>query len=325
MALVALMSALAAATSFTVVLAPPHASADQIADLKAEAAAVSQKLVQDQLQVGADQQLYAVSTQKVATDARAITQIGQELSQAQAQINKETGQIRHQAIASYMDDGSELSGTGAVLFNGDQETAQVTSEYASVATGDIQTTVDQLENAERTLQAETATLQQQQALELSAQMKQASSLAEANSTAAQLESLQGTVTGQLAAAVAAQAAAQKAAAAAAVAAAQAAAARASGTRLTSVPASGLDPALNSFLQCVVQAESSGNYAAVSPNGLYMGAFQFSQSTWNVGARAAGLTNLVGVPPNQASKPEQDAVAVALYALDGHQPWLGDRC
>jgi hypothetical protein len=86
--LIALLAALAAATSFTVVVAPPHAAANQIADLKAEAAAVSQKLVQDQLQVGADQQLYAVSTQKVSTDTRAITQIGQELGQAEAEITK---------------------------------------------------------------------------------------------------------------------------------------------------------------------------------------------------------------------------------------------
>ena len=76
---------------------------------------------------------------------------------------------------------------------------------------------------------------------------------------------------------------------------------------------------------MVQAESGGDYSIVSPNGLYMGAFQFSQSTWNTAASAAGLGLLVGVPPNEATKPEQDSVAVALYALDGEQPWLGDRC
>jgi len=57
----------------------------------------------------------------------------------------------------------------------------------------------------------------------------------------------------------------------------------------------------------------------------MGAFQFSQSTWNMAAQAAGLSYLVGVPPNQATKAEQDTVAVTLYRLDGEQPWLGDRC
>jgi hypothetical protein len=76
---------------------------------------------------------------------------------------------------------------------------------------------------------------------------------------------------------------------------------------------------------VVQAESGGNYGAVSPSGTYMGAFQFSQPTWNFAARAAGLSYLVGLPPNRATKAEQDTVAVALFALDGQQPWLGDRC
>jgi hypothetical protein len=57
----------------------------------------------------------------------------------------------------------------------------------------------------------------------------------------------------------------------------------------------------------------------------MGAFQFSQSTWNVAAQAAGRPDLIGVPPNQASKADQDTLAVVLYSLDGQQPWLGDRC
>jgi hypothetical protein len=57
----------------------------------------------------------------------------------------------------------------------------------------------------------------------------------------------------------------------------------------------------------------------------MGAFQFSQPTWNVAAQDAGFPGLVGVHPNVASKADQDTLAVALYALDGEQPWLGDRC
>jgi hypothetical protein len=91
------------------------------------------------------------------------------------------------------------------------------------------------------------------------------------------------------------------------------------------PSTLTDPTLPPFLQCVAGAESSGDYQAVSPNGLYMGAFQFSQATWNSAAEAAGLDFLVGIPPNKATKAEQDTVAIALYALDGQRPWLGDRC
>jgi hypothetical protein len=82
--------------------------------------------------------------------------------------------------------------------------------------------------------------------------------------------------------------------------------------------------LNAFLQCVLQAESGGNYAAVSPNGLYMGGFQFSQTTWNAAAQLAGRPDLIGVPPNQASPADQDALAIALYAADGQTPWY-DPC
>jgi hypothetical protein len=137
-----------------------------------------------------------------------------------------------------------------------------------------------------------------------------------------MEDVQAQVTGQLAAAVVQQNAAEAAAAAAAVASAQRATAQATDVDLSN---NTVDPALNPFLQCVVQAESGGNYAAVSPNGEYMGAFQFDQPTWNYAAQAAGRNDLVGVPPNTASKADQDTVAVALYSLDGERPWLGDRC
>ena len=117
------------------------------------------------------------------------------------------------------------------------------------------------------------------------------------------------MTGQLATAVAAQQTAQARTAAAAVARAPKATATRSGP-VTTIPASpgpgspppttvpagnGVgtsngnpypnlsDPALNPFLTCVIQAESGGNYGIVSPNGLYMGAFQFSQPTWNSAA------------------------------------------
>jgi hypothetical protein len=169
-------------------------------------------------------------------------------------------------------------------------------------------------------------LQQEQSQDQTDQRGRATDLAEAITTEHQMETVQSEVTGQLAAAISAQSAARAAAAAAAVAAAQQVAAKAAPVTVTSpVSTGGADPALNPFLQCVVQAESGGNYQDVSPDGLYMGAFQFSQPTWNLAAQDAGLPQLVGVRPNLASKAQQDTVAVALYALDGSQPWLGDRC
>jgi hypothetical protein len=91
-----------------------------------------------------------------------------------------------------------------------------------------------------------------------------------------------------------------------------------------VTASSGDPTLPPFLRCVLQAESGGNYAAVSPDGLYMGGFQFSQSTWNEAAQLAGMPQLINVPPNEATPAQQDDLAIALYDADGQQPW-NDSC
>jgi len=334
------LSTLVVTASLTVVFVPPPAAADQISDLKAQATAISQSLVQEQLQAGAYQLQYSVATQKVAVDAHAMTEVDLLISQNEQQIDKDTLAIRQLAIVSYMNGGSVLSDSDNLLFGGNEQSGQVAEEYAVIAAGNIEGALDRLHAAQHTLQFHQVTLQQEQTQDQSDQTQQASDLARAESTQHQMEFVHSQITGQLAAAIAQQAAAQAATAAAAVAAAQkaalaaaqkaalAAAQNAAATGSTSGVAPSnvvADPTLNPYLQCVVQTESRGDYGAVSADGMYMGAFQFSQATWNLAAGVAGLSVLVGVPPNRASKAEQDAVAVALYALDGNRPWLGDRC
>ena len=77
-----------------------------------------------------------------------------------------------------------------------------------------------------------------------------------------------------------------------------------------------------FLSCTRARESRGNYSVVNPNGPYLGAYQFLQSTWNVTAQHAGRTELVGVPPNAASVYDQDDMAWTLYQWQGTGPWGG---
>ena len=348
-----LLATLFAATPLLVVGAPRPAGADQVATLQAQAAAVSQRLIEEQLQVDAYQQQYSVVSARVAADGQAIAQIGQQIGQDQRQIAAKVALVRAQALRSYVDYGTGSGSTTSALFGGSQVHAQAASEYTAIAVGNISTAVDQLHTAQTQLQAHQASLRQQQDRDRSDQASQATVLGQADTSTAQLEALHSRVTGQLATAVADQAAAQDQAAAAAVAAAQRRSASAapttspgrpvatipvptvpvsttSGTAappVTVPPGAGADlpdPALNSFLQCVVQAESGGDYSIDTGNGYY-GAFQFSQSTWNLAAQDAGLPYLVGVVPSSATKAEQDTVAVALYALDGNQPWLGDRC
>jgi peptidoglycan hydrolase-like protein with peptidoglycan-binding domain len=66
------------------------------------------------------------------------------------------------------------------------------------------------------------------------------------------------------------------------------------------------------LQQIAQCESSGNPAAVSPDGRYRGKYQFSRATW----RAMGGTG----DPAAAPESVQDAMAAKLLAQRGTSPW-----
>ena len=79
-----------------------------------------------------------------------------------------------------------------------------------------------------------------------------------------------------------------------------------------------------FLACTRQRESGGNYQAYNPAGPYLGAYQFSQSTWNGAANHAGRGDLVGVDPRNASQYDQDDMAWSLYQWRGKGPW-NDLC
>src|SRR5580658_9155346 len=223
----ALLGALVAAGSLTVVLAPKPAGADQVGSLKAQARAIAQTLVQEQLQVDAYQQQYSVASAKVAADAQAIAQTGQQIGQDEQQFNTDTGKVRALAITSYMN-GGELTGSDAALFAGTSEEVQSANEYDSIATGNIESALDQLQTVQDTLAAHQAALRQQQSRDQSDQTRQANYLSQADTSQRQMELEQSQITGQLATAMAAQAAAEDAAAAQAVAAAQRAGRKGSG-------------------------------------------------------------------------------------------------
>jgi hypothetical protein len=312
---------------------PPGAGADQVGSLTAQARTISQELVQEELEADAYQQQYSVATAQVAADQAAIAATQLQIKNDRLQIAQRMHKVERIAIASYVLNGSVSSSSGASLFAENVTTVQSANEYATITIGNLNEALAKLHSAQRSVQGTLQVLVRQSDRDRAEQTAQANYLAQSTSTVSQMESVQAQVTGQLAEAVAQQNAALGQAAAAAVVTAQKATVQKSGGKAPTSPGPGpvvvsvttTDPALNPFLTCVVQAESGGDYQAVSPNGLYMGAFQFSQSTWNYAAQAAGLGSLVGVPPNRATKAEQDTVAVALYALDGDRPWLGDRC
>ena len=315
-----------------IALATPGA-ADQVSNLNARAKTISEELVEEQLQADAYQQQYSVASAQVVQDEQAIAKSRLLISSDHRQIARKMHLVSSLAVESYILNGSVSSSSGAALFGENVGTVQAANEYTTITVGNVDMAVEQLHAAQRAAQEQQQVLIRQRARDTAEQNQQATDLSQANATVSQMESVQAQVTGELAAAVTQEQAAQGRAALTAVTTAQRAATQRAGADPPSTsapPASApstntVDPALNPFLTCVVQAESGGEYQVVSPNGLYMGAFQFSQSTWNYAARAAGRPDLVGVPPNRASKADQDTVAVALYSLDGERPWLGDRC
>jgi hypothetical protein len=327
---------LVTAITATVVVPRGPVAADQVSDLQAKATQVAKDLVLQQLQVDTYQQQYGADVTKVQRDDAAIGSTESQIQSDTGRVSRDRKRLQSEAVWAYIHLGGDANGTPTIFEN--QTVAPTRAQYEDVASGDITLTIDSIHIDENRLRAERATLAQQKALDQATTNQEASLTNAARKTAASLAAQQSEITGQLAVAVAQQQAAQAAAAQAAVRAAQAKAAAAAATTPSRTPVttptapagatgpstSTADPQLPPFLQCVLQAESGGDYQAVSPDGQYMGGFQFSQPTWNEAAQLAGMPQLINVPPNAATPAQQDDCAIALYDADGEQPW-NDSC
>jgi hypothetical protein len=73
------------------------------------------------------------------------------------------------------------------------------------------------------------------------------------------------------------------------------------------------------LKVLRDCESGDDYTAVSSNGRYRGAYQFSRSTWN-GVARRHYPWLDGLDPAEADTWWQDAQARALWSEQGSSPW-----
>ena len=312
--------ALVPAITFMVVATQGPAAADQISDLKAQATHIARSLVLEQLQIDTDRQQYEVDTAKLQRDQAQIVSMQAQIQADSARVTRDHTRLRTEAVSAYINLDPQASSNAGMFDN--QQSALPKKVYQEVIEGDIALAIDDLHTDETGLRAERVTLGEQEVRDHATTAQEAAAADAASRVASQLASEQSLITGKLAVAVTEQQAAQSAAAAAAVRAAQAKAAAAAATATASN--SGGDPSLPPFLQCVLQAESGGNYQAVSPDGTYMGGFQFSQPTWNSSAQLAGMPQLVGVPPNVATPAEQDDVAIALYNAYGGQAW-NDSC
>jgi len=147
--------------SSAVISSARPASADQLSDAKAQAASITAKLqsikgqeaaLSGQVQ-SADYQLTQLQAQIAANQA--------QVAKDQAEVTKDTNQLRSQAITDYTSSGTSNQVTQ--MFSSNPNTTGIRSEYASIATGNVTTTIDQLHTAQAQLQAAQSALQQQQA------------------------------------------------------------------------------------------------------------------------------------------------------------------
>ena len=142
-----------------VVASSTPASADQISDAQAQAAAVTAKLN------AAEGQIQALAGQVNEADYK-LSQLQGQIAANQAQVAKDRdqvakdqGQLRVQAISDYTNSGT--SNTATQIFTSNVNTSGIRSEYSAIATGNVTSTIDRLHTAQAALAASQAALVQQ--------------------------------------------------------------------------------------------------------------------------------------------------------------------
>ncbi len=200
------------ATSAAVSPATP-ASADPIADAQAQASAITAKLNATQAQIA------ALTGQVNAADYK-LSQLQDQISASQAEMAKDEhtvsvdeAQLRAQALADYTSAGTSSSSTQ--LFTSNVNTSGIRSEYSSIATGNVTSTIDHLHTAQAQLASTQASLEQQRSQAQATKDSLASSQQQATNLAAGEKSTLASVDANIQTLVAQKQAAQAAAAQAA--------------------------------------------------------------------------------------------------------------
>lgn len=189
------------------------ASADQITDAQAKAAAISAQLNSAQAQI-------ASLTGQVNQADYKLSQLSDQISASQAQmaedqrvVAKDQSQLQTQAIADYTSSGT--SNTATQLFTSNVNTSGIRSEYSSIATGDVTSTIDHLHTAQAQLAATQSSLEQQKSQAQATRASLASAQSQASSLAAQDQATLTSVDANIQTLVKQKQAAEQAAAAAA--------------------------------------------------------------------------------------------------------------
>ena len=200
------------ATSAMVTIATP-ASADQITDAQAQAAAITARLNATEAQIAALTGQVNAADYKLSQLQDQIAAIRAQMAKDQHTVTVDEGQLRTQALADYTSSGTSNGATQ--LFTSNVNTSGIRSEYSSIATGNVTSTIDHLHTAQAQLAATQSSLESQQSQAQATRNSLASSQQQATDLAAQDRSTLSSVNANIQALVAQKQAAEAAAAQAA--------------------------------------------------------------------------------------------------------------
>jgi len=197
----------------SLVAVPSHpASADPLASAQAQAAALSAKLNGEQQQIADLTGEYNAAAYHLSQLDAQISQTQAGLAKDRAAVNADESQLRSQAVADYMSSGTSNQLT-EMFSSGSSNAASERSEYTAIATGNVTTTVDNLNTAQTHLQSEQSALQQQRSQAAATAASFSTAQSEATALAGQYQSQLNSANANVHAIVLAQQAAAQAAAA----------------------------------------------------------------------------------------------------------------
>jgi cell wall-associated NlpC family hydrolase len=193
------------------------AAADPVADAKAQAAAVMQKIQATDVQLQSLTDQYSAADYKLSQVNAAIVQTQAQMAANQREVIKDRTRLQKQAIQQYMSSGTSSNSTD--MFTSNVNEAGVRTEYSSIASGNIATTIDTLGTAQTRLRASQDSLKSQQNQASATRNSLMAAKSQAGTLVAQEQATLSSVNANIQALVAQQKLAQQLAAAAAAAAA----------------------------------------------------------------------------------------------------------
>ena len=198
-------------------LAGPASAQQSLSSAQAQASAITASIQAAQAQIQTLTNQVTAADYKLSQLTSQIAASQKQMASDQVVVNKDESQLRVQAITDYTSSGTSDQMTQ--MFSSSPNTSGIRSEYSSIATGNVTTTIDKLHTAQAQLKSTQDSLEQAQSQAQATRNSEAGAESQATALAnqdqAQLDSVNSTIQADIAAQQAAAAAAAQAAATAA--------------------------------------------------------------------------------------------------------------